>query len=48
MANQHTSEWTDEIIERMLELAKLHKLPKVTKMINNEFTYDKEKCIHYV
>ncbi|WP_010094161.1 hypothetical protein [Ornithinibacillus scapharcae] len=41
MANQFTSEWNDEIIQRMLELAKIHKLPKVTKMINKEFGINK-------
>jgi hypothetical protein len=40
MANQHTSEWSNEIIERMLNLAKIHKLPKVTEMINKEFGTD--------
>ncbi|MEN2765765.1 hypothetical protein [Ornithinibacillus xuwenensis] len=41
MANQHTSEWSNEIIERMLNLAKIHKLPKVTEMINKEFGINK-------
>lgn len=40
MANQYTSEYTDEIIERMITLAKVHKLPEVTKMINKEFGTD--------
>ncbi|MET3699527.1 calcineurin-like phosphoesterase family protein [Bacillus oleivorans] len=37
MANQHTSEWTNEIVQRMMELAKEHQLPEVTELLNTEF-----------
>lgn len=37
MANQFTSEWTQEIVQRMMELVEEHQLPKVTELINDEF-----------
>ncbi|MET3699359.1 calcineurin-like phosphoesterase family protein [Bacillus oleivorans] len=40
MANQFTSEWTQDIVQRMMELAKEHPLPKVTEMLNEEFNTD--------